>query len=386
MKDHAPEWVVLGEYSRKQASEYLQSTDLPLPSGIGKVTHLRCKASGVELLVNSTAFRAGRVSHLPCCGLRKSGRASTYTETPKTSKTVKSRFTKSLHRVVGRSLKLISQGHQDAKLFLDVSDYSNLELHVNQRGRPTLFTLPPEGARWIKWWELLHLDPQNAPPPPAATSAEEVEAQVARVSEAVAAFISNAQDLLPGGFAKLPKTTRPPASSKLAPPKFVPSLLFGAKDGAHLPYDIGNQPALRLNVLQRAALAVMLMEWSANSQDSSPENLRHHIFSVVGAARPLTYLHPEEWFVWKSRAEEDTGAEPFALVENADGSPWRDSHGYEERLHPDNIDHVVLQYRPPTSVTLPKNFEEHPSKWVWSVKSQHQIAWPDHYMTLPERP
>jgi hypothetical protein len=165
-------------------------------------------------------------------------------------------------------------------------------------------------------------------------------------------------------------------------PVIIPKYLFGSPMRVK-PLDWSTTPPTLLSPTHVAALAVMLLEWSAAAtshgrsklpkpDESQEGSLRHTILHDHLMAKP-ELVRPYEWFR-EIPAVNGTEHRPSPTAEMPDGTTvaLRDHQ------------HLILIGRPLPFTTLPANWHEPLDQWDWGEVVKVEVKWPQAWNDLPE--
>ena len=397
-KDPLSDWVIVGEFSEDEASAKCISSGVPLPKGEGRVFFVRCNFSGRVTAVRKNVFNAGRHSHRHCCdSYRRVTSISVKKDPTARSESIdkvakRLPFAKTVFRRTNAGGDVILRtATSTGFVWADVNEEDDLWLMASPpHSNPTAFRIPVIAVRWLRWWENLHLDPSNPPPSPTGEVSVDQVLDSLRVAEnALLGFIATARSVSPEARkaidARALVSALPTTSRSAHTPKFAPEYLYGYLH-QYARCDYGTQPPIALTPVQVAGLITLMMGWSTYLPGKVEGSLRHMVFEELAAAKPerLPSDLVAPWFT-DVAGNYDTTPDGHQTTDE-DGKPLVDEDGRPLLLYLEERDHIALAHRPPSKMWLPKNYREHPCKWVWENAVRVDMEWPPVYDLLPERP
>lgn len=359
--------VLQTELRLAEAEEISLNSGLALPKGSGRYSLIKCDHTQVKRLVLAAQHRAGRTTHKACCDKTLAvNSVKGFPESPNPTLQV-------FHTPPGttRLLLLHKARHFRPPVLPVGGPTSNVTIRVTTADAERAWPLPPEGIAWLKWWDQVQLDPENAPNPPTPRAASELRIATQQATAALTHFIQSTAALLPDLVSKetqaLAAATYPRRGVK---PKLVPNLLWG---GDALPVDWSQTPPRHLQPEQVAALALLALEWSATAPPGTdPEDPRLQVVHLYQIAKPPnlgTSARP-----WFKEIRQDSSSTPATTLTTPLG----------RIVAVEDYDHLELCYRPRKNYTLPSNFADLPCRWNWGSTVEVVIEWPETWRTLPE--
>lgn len=358
--------------SREAAHNYAAANGLKCPKGAGRYILTRCDATGIKRLHLVSAFNAGRVTHKACCD------PSPAAETPRkpaktTADVVRLRYQKSNTTPI-KELAVFRGFRNDLMTQFPSDPKGRHILTVTSGGISKDLELPFEGILWVQWWERLQADPLNPSPYP-SVQGKSLKEKLDEAQEAIRAFLGSTAAVtghMPAIAAEFEAALKAPEIS----PRLSPTLMFG-----RVPYsaDWSCNPPKRLTPEQTAALAWMLLEWSATNTAGKP--YKAAILQRWAMAKPDDLrITPREWFR-HIPAPEDFNVHPWPEAERQPTTDPLD--GAAVTVSIDDDDAVELIARPPQRLTLPRNYTAQLIHWDWSDTVTVEPVWPDNFLNLP---